>query len=591
MKEFCSQTGGRQTYVDDIVNLQDLALAITSIFDGCDNFVISGCGRSGQTIAPGYVYINGKVRVFQGAAGITTFPQYIYEHNVQESVSYASGTDKVGRNNYGCSIDSSAPTSLDALTGAVPQFIQYNSTGVKGLKEAFLARFAVLLSSPTEQKITGDVALSGKFKVTGDITSSASVGVSSNGKTSRIYCNSDGDIAFESVVDGNKQAIVFTKDSIVMSCSGEVVTTYSKNSVNHHVPVSASQFNGGAITIVGGNIYNSTDSANDGAVNINMIGHLGALNTFRDTVIGDGKGVEVFRVNGSKKTAAVYGELCVNNSNAVGIRLQSSLLKDNVNLTKVVRWEDADGVSMANVGFVSNSNQLFSIDNLISNVAITGVSYVNLGPEIREDGIALSKKYLTVDAFDKYAKGAALTEDVYTSTQADEQFAKLANGLSQFLSDDKNKSELRSEIDAVSMKEVSDKHPTLDKLLSDMATSEAAAKKICENIGAASKDEVQLKLKDTGWIDMENGFKARQIGNIVSIQGAVSPTTIMTGERLFTLPNNIDGPTHPVEFHHALGRNVVWSSTFANGQKWAHVMWKDSSYVIRTINYSLTYMV
>ena len=142
-------------------------------------------------------------------------------------MSYARGTDKVGRNNYGCSIDSYATTSLYALTEAVPQFIQYNSTGVKGLKEAFLARFAVLLSSPTEQKITGGVALSGKFKVTGDITSSASVGVSSNGKTSRTYCNSDGDIAFESVVDGNKQAIGFTKDSIAMSFSGDVVTTYS----------------------------------------------------------------------------------------------------------------------------------------------------------------------------------------------------------------------------------------------------------------------------------------------------------------------------------------------------------------------------
>lgn len=40
MKEFTSQTGGRYTYIDDIMNLQNLALAFTSIFDECDNFII-----------------------------------------------------------------------------------------------------------------------------------------------------------------------------------------------------------------------------------------------------------------------------------------------------------------------------------------------------------------------------------------------------------------------------------------------------------------------------------------------------------------------------------------------------------------------
>lgn len=43
MKEFSSQDGGRYTFVDDIVNLQNLALAFSAIFDTCDNFVITGC--------------------------------------------------------------------------------------------------------------------------------------------------------------------------------------------------------------------------------------------------------------------------------------------------------------------------------------------------------------------------------------------------------------------------------------------------------------------------------------------------------------------------------------------------------------------
>ena len=41
MKEFASQTGGRYTYIDDIMNLQDLALAFASIFDGCGDFILN----------------------------------------------------------------------------------------------------------------------------------------------------------------------------------------------------------------------------------------------------------------------------------------------------------------------------------------------------------------------------------------------------------------------------------------------------------------------------------------------------------------------------------------------------------------------
>ncbi|MBR4405204.1 MAG: hypothetical protein IKT30_02395 [Bacteroidaceae bacterium] len=72
MKEFSAQTGGRYTYVDDIVNLQELSLAFASIFNNCDNFIISGCEISGTSISEGYVYINGKIRRFTGVSGITT---------------------------------------------------------------------------------------------------------------------------------------------------------------------------------------------------------------------------------------------------------------------------------------------------------------------------------------------------------------------------------------------------------------------------------------------------------------------------------------------------------------------------------------
>ena len=57
MIEFSAQTGGRYTYVDDIVNLQELALAFSSIFAACDNFIVSGCEVNGTSIGAGYVYL------------------------------------------------------------------------------------------------------------------------------------------------------------------------------------------------------------------------------------------------------------------------------------------------------------------------------------------------------------------------------------------------------------------------------------------------------------------------------------------------------------------------------------------------------
>ena len=79
MKHFSAQTGGRFTYVDDVINLQELALAINSIFTDCDNFIVSGCEIDGNSISRGYVYINGELRFFQGANNITQWPRYIYE--------------------------------------------------------------------------------------------------------------------------------------------------------------------------------------------------------------------------------------------------------------------------------------------------------------------------------------------------------------------------------------------------------------------------------------------------------------------------------------------------------------------------------
>lgn len=93
MKEYIAETGGRYTYVDDILNLQEIALSMTSIFTGYSNFIISGCEFTESDIASGYVWINGKVRYFSGCQNAPQ-PYYIYERNENETVTYANEINK-----------------------------------------------------------------------------------------------------------------------------------------------------------------------------------------------------------------------------------------------------------------------------------------------------------------------------------------------------------------------------------------------------------------------------------------------------------------------------------------------------------------
>ena len=55
MKEYIAETGGRYTYSDDILNLQELALSMSAVFDGCSDFIISGCEYENIDIEDNFV--------------------------------------------------------------------------------------------------------------------------------------------------------------------------------------------------------------------------------------------------------------------------------------------------------------------------------------------------------------------------------------------------------------------------------------------------------------------------------------------------------------------------------------------------------
>lgn len=111
-------------------------------------------------------------------------------------------------------------------------------------------------------------------------------------------------------------------------------------------------------------------------------------------------------------------------------------------------------------------------------------------------------------------------------------------------------------------------------------------KQIRDNIGAAGVGDFQTKLSDTGWVNITGNLYARQIGNIVSIQGTIS--TIHSGTA-FTLPNNINAPKYAVGYDAPMTDGCYWSCKIDGGKKACTVT--RCNHHGMTVPISLTYMV
>ena len=580
MKEFQAQTGGRYTYIDDIINLQDLALAFSSIFEGCDNFIMSGCEINGTNISEGYVYLNGKLRHFPGASSLTQFPQYIYEQNRTETVAYENGTDKLGRNVYDCGIGTRVPTVPDPITGVIPESITL--TGGKRMKDAFLSRYTLLLNSSTgAQEVNGKVTFNGEINVKKAIVSNERFKVQSGNSTGQIYYDSAGNLIVQSRVGEGVtyQFIISETEGYKFLVNNEIAATFTGTLCEFKKPVTATKGTFGGIAITDSAIYNASDNTDNGSVLINMIGD---NSHFRNTTIGNGKGVALIEVLGKDAKININAPLF-----SQDIVLKSDYLKSNTELTRMLSWQDRDGAIIAKSGFDSNADSIFRIHNSIGSLSISAQQFVDLGPAIKENGMLLSEKYVSSTTYQTDMSNKANTDDVYTIDTADKTFSLLDGGLSQFIRGNLTKEKLRGHIEATSLSEVTGKVPTLANKLSDMAKTEADKRAICTNIGATYGDDYQKKLKDSGWISLGGSLYIRQIGNIVSIQGKV--TTVHSGT-VFRIPNSIDPPTYAVNFSTAVsGYSTVWRCTIQGGSRDCIVKYCNNHGV--TTELSITYMV
>ena len=586
MKEFSAQTGGRYTYADDLENLQDLALAFAQIFDDCDNFIVSGCEITSGAISAGYVFLNGKLRYFSGATGITSWPQYIYELNSTENVTYESGGSKIGRNVYGCAIAKSVPVKQDELTGKALQSIAISSNGGLRMKDAFLGKYALLLNPANgSQTVNSIVKFAKAVSVDGDVTANKSVIIKSGAINTEI--NYDG-TTFSVKYTGNAnnyQLSLIDGTGFCFYTNGVLVATIGISSITFNKPISASQGMFGGLVLTGSKIYQGTANA-IGEIEINVCGYDGGTTQFRNTHIGNGKGKIVFSIIGSDGSANIYGVTKISAGTADGLVLQANVTKETKSLTNAISWCDSVNTVMARMGFLSSTDQTFSISASSYNISIVGLTTVNIGPAIMENGTLLSEKYATIDALTKALKNKANSSDVYTAIQADKKFATKGAGLMQFRSETVDAATCRSHIGAIGQNEL-DSYAKLDKYLSDMATSDVQKQKIRNNIGAAGVGDFQPKLPDSGWKWIKDSLHVRQIGNIVCIQG--STKTIHSGT-VFTIPNTIDPPTHAVKYCVSFSNKRNWVCYIPAGQRACKVVYCNDSCGNWT-EFSITYMV
>lgn len=584
MKEFGAQQGGRYTYADDLLNLQELALAFSSIFSECDNFIISGCEVSGSSISAGYVYINGKLRYFSGASGINSWPQFIYEQNRSESVAYASGSDKVGRYIYGCALAATVPSSLDPLTNAVPEAIRLTSSGGLRMREALFGKYALLRqTSNSSQLVEGEVEFTNDINVTGWVVSEDGMQVQKgtgvakieyDGSTMRIRSRiGTGKIYDIKVV--NDSGFQFAIDSVVV---GEFLA----GGFTSALPISVLSGTVGDVNVASDHIYNSEQSSDSAALNINMKGYNGTNNKYRNTYIGNGKGVAILSIVGSTGAMTGNGTLTLVNSAQNALTLKSTMARTNMALRKLILWTDSSDTTIAYIGFNSTTANVFEINNAIADINIIAQEAVNIGPAIKENGSLLSEKYLTRSDFTTAHANKADASSVYTKTEANNLFATKAGGFTQFV-DNSTQAALRQQIGALGVSDVSGVFARIDQLLADIATTDARKQTIRNNIGAAGVGDFQPVIPDTGWILIQSGLYARQIGKIVCVQGKLTTRHQST---VFTLPNQVSSPAYDVTFR---SNNKNWGGYIAGGSRdFIATCTGDHG---DTISFSLTYMV
>lgn len=411
MKEYIAEPGGRYTYTDDILNLQELSLSITSIFSECANFIISGCIAENSNITPGYVWINGKIRHFEGAKGIS-YPYYIYEKNSTDSTTYANDANKKGRFNYLCVGSSTIPNSPDSLTQLLPQYIEMTKSYSPRFIDKFMGNYALLIDSPFQkQTVKKDLLFTGNVTVDKEVDAKTAINVSNpaNGYSMKQLVYQNGDVSFGVYLNGimlneivvcsgasnekDKGAVVFKKDGTEQARIHNQ-GYYANNFIGRIFQTTLTR-------LYDNNLINVADNTDNGSININSKGYEAGTTKFRNFNVYDGKSISepLFQVEG--KTASVnVNALLTTKSNGNAILLTNGLYaKGDKKLLNTISWTDKAMEVIGLIGYNSLDSYDISFVNRIGNILIQPSSYINITGELWVNGTNIHSLYVTKDTF------------------------------------------------------------------------------------------------------------------------------------------------------------------------------------------------
>ncbi|MFI3294066.1 MAG: hypothetical protein SNI70_11195 [Rikenellaceae bacterium] len=399
MKEYIAETGGRYTYSDDILNLQDLALSMTVIFSECSAFIISGCTYTDGGISAGYLWLGGKVRYFEGAASVA-LPYYIYESNSTETVVYANEANKKGRSCYLCRGGVAIPETIDEVTGVAPAFVEITADYAPRLIDKFFGRYSLLLDTPAlSQRVKKDVTFAGNVTSEKSITSSKElVAQDSTGNSikAKVSDGGDGSLGFYlstllacEIVLGSNGAFSFMSGSTELARldeSGFICNT-----------LQATEAYVSSLYLYQSHITNRTDNNNTGAVSINYTGYSNGVTKFRNFYVYDGKkcSIPIFTVEGENRTATIDGTFVVSSTAPNHILKNRGYLKSDVALTASSLWKDSADETIAEIGFVSNTTHDFSIQNYLGNIILTPKGYLNVVGDFKLKGVDIYSIFTT----------------------------------------------------------------------------------------------------------------------------------------------------------------------------------------------------
>lgn len=592
MKEYVAETGGRYTYADDILNLQELALSMTAIFTDCSNFIISGCEISGSEIAPGYVWINGRVRYFSGCI-FATWPYYIYEQNSNETVTYANEVNKRGRSLYLSAGGSAVPDVADPVTGQLPQFIEVNEGYSPRFIDKFFGKYAVLADSPfARQTVKKDLVLTGNFLAEKNIESKTAVSVFNpeNGYSLRNIVKTNGDAATGAYLNGLlvNEIVIGTDGSFTFMKQGKELARVTENGISY-THLSGITSKAGAIYISGSSLINYDDATDNGAVDINATGVAGGTAKFRNFNIYNGKQAvqPLFQVNGKESGIYANGKFVIRNTGSDVMLANTAYLKDNMLLTNNYVWADSKGEIIGSIGYDDMESFDLTVHNLLGNIVLAAKGYVNIAGTLKIDGTNISDLYVSQKSFTEELKkkvtaiaGKQLsTEDFTTDCKkklnaisggsiesADDGFVtsrdvaaalKLKLTLSENLGDLANKGTARSNLNVYSKEEtngrflkISEKLLELVSLTADevngLTAEQAAALKVQKQ--EAVRANIDAEKKGTGELKLNKASNLNDLADKVIARKNISVYSTTEIDKLLEKKLNTDAAYDGVSF-------------------------------------------